>query len=222
MKIRKNLLLVVLIAFIVGILGFSLTSLSVAQVSDSDISTAIQKRLSSDWGVETELEVETKNGIVKLSGVVGNILANERAVEIAKSTKGVRAVVDLVHVSVSDRADAEIQKDVINALEQALFMAQYETTLFAKHLPQHIRIQVARNALEASSRHDSFRAPSFKPGEIPNLQEFRCDIFTRAERDYLYDLVRRTGQNIAAACSLAGLSRSRLYSLLKKHQISFH
>jgi transcriptional regulator of acetoin/glycerol metabolism len=50
----------------------------------------------------------------------------------------------------------------------------------------------------------------------------RENVFSRAEQEYLHNLVTLTGRNIEQACELSGLSRSRLYTLLKKHQIITH
>jgi len=111
-------------------------------------------------------------------------------------------------------------RELVNTLEQSLFIAQQEPILFTKHLPQHIRIQVAKSALRDRALEEHTEA--FNANNIPHLTDFRCDIFFRAEKEYLSRLVRQTGQNISAACSLSGLSRSRLYTLLKKHQLTFH
>jgi osmotically-inducible protein OsmY len=108
----------VMVCLVSGFLCYTLTSLAVAQVNDGDISAAIQKRALADWGVRSKLDVEVKNGIVRLSGIVGNILADERAVEIAKSTRGVRAVIDMIMVDVVDKKDEEINREVISALEK--------------------------------------------------------------------------------------------------------
>lgn len=56
-------------------------------------------------------------------------------------------------------------------------------------------------------------------GPMPKLRELREDVFFRAEYLYLHSLVSLTGRNIRKACELSGLSRSRLYTLLKKYQI---
>ena len=112
-------------------------------------------------------------------------------------------------------------RELINTLEQTLFMAPQEPTLFARHLPQHLRIRVARAALEAP-RSSDVKHSAGGPGRLPCLQEFRSEVFCLAERQYLSSLVQHTGQNVRQACRLSGLSRSRLYSLLKKHRISLH
>ncbi|MBW2688592.1 MAG: sigma 54-interacting transcriptional regulator [Deltaproteobacteria bacterium] len=112
-------------------------------------------------------------------------------------------------------------RELINTLEQALFMAQQETTLFPKHLPQKIRIQVAKSALKSHSINTGI-PPAYTANTLPCLQDFRTGVFNLAEKQYLASLVQYVGQNISHACQLSGLSRSRLYSLLKKHQLSLH
>jgi two-component system NtrC family response regulator len=110
-------------------------------------------------------------------------------------------------------------RELVNALEHALFAAKHETLLFAKHLPNHIRTHVMKSTLRrhAISRPDLTR--SFMR-ELPNLHDFREDIFCQAETQYLHDLMNLSNKDIHAACQLSGLSRSRLYALLKKHDIS--
>ena len=65
----------------------------------------------------------------------------------------------------------------------------------------------------------------FSPGDnqiLPKLRDMREDVCFRAEYLYLHNLVNLTGHNIRKACELSGLSRSRLYTLLKKYQITSH
>lgn len=112
-------------------------------------------------------------------------------------------------------------RELINSLEQAVFTAQQETMLFAKHLPQHIRIQVAKSAIKAHRTSRDSRS-TYTDKVLPCLQDFRTGIFRLAEKQYLASLVQYVGQNVSHACRLSGLSRSRLYTLLKKHQISLH
>ncbi len=111
-------------------------------------------------------------------------------------------------------------RELINTLEQALFMARHEPTLFAKHLPQALRIQVAKASLAAS--HATCDQQTASAEELPCLQDFRSHVFHQAEQQYLAALAHHAGQNVHQACQLAGLSRSRLYSLLKKHRIVLH
>lgn len=115
-------------------------------------------------------------------------------------------------------------RELINTLEQTLFMAKQERTLFARHLPQHIRVQVARSVFTSRHLIDSSKSsrPVDEQRSLPPLQDFRSGVFSMAEKYYLASLVQHAGQNVSQACQLSGLSRSRLYSLLKKHRISLH
>lgn len=56
--------------------------------------------------------------------------------------------------------------------------------------------------------------------QMPKLRELREAVCFRAEYLYLLNLVSLTGHNIRKACELSGLSRSRLYTLLKKYRIA--
>ena len=111
--------------------------------------------------------------------------------------------------------------ELSSALEQAIFAAQAETTLFPKHLPVNVRVQATRALWQARHAGAASATPSRRIS-LPRLQDLRENVFCRAEQEYLHNLVTLTGRNIEQACELSGLSRSRLYSLLKKHQIVAH
>ncbi len=112
-------------------------------------------------------------------------------------------------------------RELFSTLEQTLFAARFEATLFPRHLPQHVRIQVARSRLEAQrAALQTFNTPA--SGTLPRLHELRSEVFGQAEQQYLASLVQLTGQDVRRACQLSGLSRSRLYALLKKHCIALH
>ncbi len=109
-------------------------------------------------------------------------------------------------------------RELINALEKTLITARYEKILLPQHLPIHIRIQIARSSITPRGP-----APTEKgqpPSSFPTLQELRETVLEEAERNYLRDLLYFTSNNIPEACKVSGLSRSRLYLLLKKHGIS--
>jgi DNA-binding NtrC family response regulator len=48
----------------------------------------------------------------------------------------------------------------------------------------------------------------------------RDSAIVSAEKQYLTDLMYQAGANIKEACDISGLSRSRLYELMKKYGIS--
>jgi two-component system NtrC family response regulator len=62
---------------------------------------------------------------------------------------------------------------------------------------------------------------SSSPG-LPELRTVRTRYLAEVERFYLKELMKRTSGNVTSACRISGLSRSRLYALLHKHEISRH
>jgi two-component system, NtrC family, response regulator len=113
-------------------------------------------------------------------------------------------------------------RELIQALEKAVVSARDEPVLFPKHLPEHIRIHLAREAV-LQKRFQETPAGDPPPDgseESLNLKDFREKRLARAERDYLVALMRKTSGNVGEACRTSGLSRSRLYTLLKKYGIA--
>jgi len=111
-------------------------------------------------------------------------------------------------------------RELIQALERSVIAAKDESTLFPKHLPNHIRIKLARDSVEnKKGRQISLRKEAESSNDLPQLQEVREGAIANAEKEYLSDLMAITGRDIKKACKISGLSRSRLYTLLKKHKI---
>jgi osmotically-inducible protein OsmY len=113
---------------IVLVLGIPVAGISeVRDVPDMSITNAVEAALQRDDGVSSHLiDVKTNNGILTLSGSVDNILSRDRAVTIARATKGVRSVVDRLEVTPVERTDSEIRKDVREALSQDPAADAYE------------------------------------------------------------------------------------------------
>lgn len=114
-------------------------------------------------------------------------------------------------------------REFVNTLERSLTTARFDQTLYPKHLPSHIRVQVRRAEMEVSSGASTAENESVVSkiiGDLPKLQEFRDKIYAQAEKEYLLELMELTGKDIAEACQISGLSQSRLYALLKKNAIS--
>ncbi len=113
-------------------------------------------------------------------------------------------------------------RELINTIEWALSAAHDDPTLFPKHLPYHIRIKLARASISKQSLQDDDLLQSIFEGSLPKLPEFREDIITRAEKQYLNRLMSLAGSDIIKACELSGLSRPRLYAILKKYGLSIN
>lgn len=111
-------------------------------------------------------------------------------------------------------------RELVQALEHALARAGTAPTLFARHLPDSLRVQVARAALgraPAQTPPEPGGLPSASPPdpgeELPSLREHR----RLQDRVYLVRLMGRHPGDVAGACRASGLSRSRLYELLREH-----
>jgi len=93
------------------------TASGVVAIADTTIIAGITADLEVDDAVSAHfITVSSENGIVELNGSVDNILARDRAEEIAGTIKGVRGIVNQVRVKPVDRADVQIRNDVISAL----------------------------------------------------------------------------------------------------------
>jgi two-component system NtrC family response regulator len=109
-------------------------------------------------------------------------------------------------------------RELTNALERALVNGRYERVLFPKHLPIHIRAQIARSSVSEKETAEIKITSSSKI--FPRIQELRERAIAEMEEKYLRDLISFTKGNIKEACQISGLSRSRLYLLLRKYNLS--
>jgi two-component system NtrC family response regulator len=111
-------------------------------------------------------------------------------------------------------------RELIQSLEKAVVTAKDEPILYRKHLPQHIRIQAARAAVEQKGSPATPDSGELTDSEdLPVLDQAREAGLAKIEREYLVALIRRTNGDIKSACRVSGLSRSRLYALLNKYHV---
>jgi two-component system NtrC family response regulator len=110
-------------------------------------------------------------------------------------------------------------RELSQALERAIASAGSRPLLYPMDLPIEIRAKLARDS--ANLLHDRrLREERASPQTLLRLDETRAAAVAAAERDYLRDLLAYTGDNFGLACDISGLSRSRLYSLLRKHGVA--
>ena len=105
-------------------------------------------------------------------------------------------------------------RELYQTMEQVFTNPTLGPTCFSIHLPEKFRILQAR----AGFLRKEHPAPGGRIEEtLPDWREFK-DL---CERDYLERLKRQAGSNVTRACTMAGLSRTRLYQLLQKHELNF-
>lgn len=111
-------------------------------------------------------------------------------------------------------------RELINVIEGAISKARYEPTLFPKHLPEYIRINLARSAVNGHiSKLSQIKEKDNTLGDLPTIKEFREIVILENEKRYLRELISLTNGDIKEACRIAGLGRARLYGLMKSHGI---
>jgi DNA-binding NtrC family response regulator len=112
-------------------------------------------------------------------------------------------------------------RELVQALEKAVISAKEEPVLFPNHLPEHIRVHLARSSVIKRKPPEPRRGDAPELAQAPvSLKDFREEGLVRLEKDYLSSLMKATGGDFGKACRISGLSRSRLYTLLKKCGIS--
>jgi hyperosmotically inducible periplasmic protein len=111
--------------------------------SDPGITTAVKTKLAADDTVKAyQIDVDTSNRVVTLSGAVETTAAKDQAVMLARQTDGVRDVVD--HLTVNPQATAttgNIRDDASEAAREARQEAR-EATEEAKQLGREARTKV--------------------------------------------------------------------------------
>jgi two-component system NtrC family response regulator len=112
-------------------------------------------------------------------------------------------------------------RELINTLERALSTSFHEPTLFPKHLPTDVRIHLAKGSMTKEGLPRPDKAENMKPAlSLPSMKDFRDTAISEAERRYLIELKTITGGNIREECRISGLSRPRLYALLKQYGLT--
>jgi len=104
-------------------------------------------------------------------------------------------------------------RELQNAMEGMVALAQEEPELHIVHLPVHIRVQVARGQVRENRGPGMSPAPGEAIKPLPWLKVFRQAM----DRLYLEQLLRQSDGKASEAQRISGLSRSRLYALLKEH-----
>jgi len=112
-------------------------------------------------------------------------------------------------------------RELVNSLERSLVAGREEQILLPQHLPTYFRIQLARSSVQQVGASGSGGEQSVTDSlrSVPTLQAARNSASEQAEREYLQKLMSLTSGDISEACLISKISRSRLYSLLKKHHI---
>ncbi|RJQ77944.1 MAG: sigma-54-dependent Fis family transcriptional regulator [Desulfobacteraceae bacterium] len=104
-------------------------------------------------------------------------------------------------------------RELVHTIDAVLAVAGNDPTLHAKHLPVHLRVQVVCKQLREPK---VMVVPKHSGNGLADFKTYR----EQTERKYLTDLLRATQRNIPKACAISGISRSRLYEMLSKYDLT--
>mgnify|MGYP006293738379 CR=1 FL=1 len=103
-------------------------------------------------------------------------------------------------------------RELINTLDLVCSDAGTGDTLFAHHLPAHIRAFHIRSKFSASS------PAAADPAAVGNPMQFKA-YMEKMKLAYLQDLVSAARGDIPECCRRSGLSRSQLYRLIQQYNL---
>ncbi len=108
-------------------------------------------------------------------------------------------------------------RELINTIEKVLAEAYEEPILFDRHLPSYMRAQAARKKVSKKPQSDPIQPES---GQVQRRPPKMKDLLDKTRTEYLEELMTYTEGKVNKACEISGLSRARLYQLIKQYHVS--
>ena len=106
-------------------------------------------------------------------------------------------------------------RELKQTLEQVVASAVQTPTLFAYHLPQHIRILKAQGSIREPSDLIPEKVVATKEQKTAPISW--ADSKNNHEQKYISELMQYTEGSVTLACKISRLSRARLYQLREKY-----
>ena len=114
-------------------------------------------------------------------------------------------------------------RELINALEKALLSQTEGPWLLPAFLPHRIRLAEKLKGMGGQYPVEEglhFICDPFPLGKLPSLKAYRREITGKMETAYLRHLLTLTRWNLNETARLAGVTKNRIYYLLRKYGIS--
>lgn len=123
-------------------------------------------------------------------------------------------------------------RELISTLEKAILADREAPTLYPMHLPRNVRLNFIQSCIDEKRkaspesppgvppRHDeSFSIPVRFTHPPPALKQLRDQVTEQLESIYLRRLMSHTQNDLDRVGQFSGLSKPRIYALLKKYDI---
>jgi two-component system NtrC family response regulator len=107
-------------------------------------------------------------------------------------------------------------RELFNTVDSSVSASKNEPTIFPMHLPSGLRARVARKKVKGIPSKKSAGTDKPVSHGIEPLRAYR----DMMDKQYLQELINITDGNIKKICNVSGLSRSRLYALMQKHNLT--
>lgn len=109
-------------------------------------------------------------------------------------------------------------RELYQTIEQVFTLPTMGPTCFSIHLPKKIRIRQLHAGLKGNHSEKEIKAEILQAPQPLQPWRFHKD---ECEKKYMNKLRSASGSNVVKACSISGLSRTRLYQLINKYDIPF-
>jgi osmotically-inducible protein OsmY len=116
---------------------------------DANVTSSVKAKLAADDTVKAyNIDVDTKNGVVTLTGTVGTAAEETQALDIARTTEGVTEVQDQIEIAPSQASNTvgSIVGDIETAAGDAGVTAAVKAKLLADDHVGGLRIDVDTDA----------------------------------------------------------------------------
>ncbi len=123
-------------------------------------------------------------------------------------------------------------RELISTLEKAILADREAPTLFPMHLPRNVRLHFIKSCMDEKRKespgpapgvpaeHDErFSIPVHFTHPLPRLKQLRDQVMEQLESIYLRRLMSHAQNDLNRVGELSGLSKPRIYALLKKYDI---
>jgi len=112
-------------------------------------------------------------------------------------------------------------RELIHTLERAVAAAHFESTLYPKHLPTELRVSLARDKVSRSGHNGQRSLEPMRDDGRPVLwKTHKQAMLDKIERTYFEQLLLYARGDVKLASEISGLTRARIYDLIKKHNLS--
>jgi len=110
-------------------------------------------------------------------------------------------------------------RELVSTIERTIVAAGNSPMIYLEHTPIEIRAKIARHSLHRE-RPTGTIIENTSSNTLMTFKEHRNLALQSIEKEYLCKVLEKTRGNIKKACEITDLSRTRLYHLLKEHEIS--